>query len=98
MALVETSGELHELRQRLTAARADGQPWEQAWHEAMAALLAPLGEWHATQLHVVLAGTEQTWRRAYERTASTRLDYCARRLEEFALDADAELTYTGPRP
>ena len=84
MALVESCGELHELRQRLAAARADGQPWEQAWHEAMAALLAPLGEWHATQLHVVLAGTEQAWRRAYERAPSTQLDQAALELEAFA--------------
>jgi hypothetical protein len=94
--LVNTSGDLVQLRQHLAAARAEGLPWEAAWEAATAALLAPLGDWHATQLQRVLTGTEQAWRRAYERTPSTELDSCALRLQEFAAYPDAELTYAGP--
>jgi hypothetical protein len=94
--LVDTSEDLVQLRQHLARARAEGQPWEAAWGVATAGLMAPLGDWHATQLQRVLTGTEQAWRRAYERTPSTELDSCALRLQEFAAYPDAELTYAGP--
>jgi hypothetical protein len=82
------------LRERLASARLQGVDFSVAWGAARAELLEGL-PWHERELWTgALHATAWAWESAYERRASTRLDWAVAELAGHALlEPELPLSY-----
>lgn len=75
------------LRDRLTAARRAGEPFEAAWTPAVRAAVSGEPARERRAWREALAATQTGWRAAYDRAPATRSD---RAILMFAVDRDGE--------